>query len=96
MVEWHQASTSINIDRICLFGYLWHYEGGALSRRSFCLFWRETKQTPELEISMQLEVCKGTPEKEMERGTQRRELAKGDAGGGAVDNRQQKRLADMR
>ena len=30
---------------------LWHYEGGAPSRRSFCLFWRETKQRPGLEIS---------------------------------------------
>ena len=27
-----------------------HYEGGGPSRRSFCLFWRETKQRPELEI----------------------------------------------
>ena len=27
----------------------WHYEGGAPSRRSFCLFWHETKQMPELE-----------------------------------------------
>ena len=33
------------------FNVLWHYEGGTPSRRSFCLFWRETKQRPGLEIS---------------------------------------------
>ena len=26
---------------------LWHYVGGPLSRRSLCMFWRETKQRPE-------------------------------------------------
>ena len=30
---------------------LWHYVGGTPGRRSLCLFWRETKQMPELEIS---------------------------------------------
>ena len=49
----------------------WHYMGGPLSRRSFCLFWYDTKQRPELEISTRPEVDKGTPEKELEKGTQR-------------------------
>ena len=40
---------------------LWYYVGGSLSRRYLCLFWRETKQRPELEISTRLEVGKGTP-----------------------------------
>ena len=30
---------------------VWHYEVCVPSRRSLCLFWRETKQRPELEIS---------------------------------------------
>ena len=61
---------------------MWHYEGGAPSRRSFCLFWHETKQRPDLEISTRLEVGKGTlVREELEEGTQRRQLAKGDAEG---------------
>ena len=36
--------------------------GGPLSRRSLCLFWRETKLRPELEISTRREVGTGTPE----------------------------------
>ena len=35
---------------------VWHYVGGPLSRRSLCLFWRETKQRPELKISTWPEV----------------------------------------
>ena len=30
---------------------MWHYAGGTPGRQSLCLFWRETKQRPELEIS---------------------------------------------
>ena len=42
---------------------VWHYVGGPLSRRSLCLFWRETKQRPELETSTWPEVGKGTRER---------------------------------
>ena len=50
--------------------------------RSFCLFWRETKQRPELEISTRPEKDKGTPvREELENGSHRRQLAKGDAEG---------------
>ena len=40
---------------------LWHYVGGPLSKRFLCLFWRETKQRPEIEILTRPEVGKGTP-----------------------------------
>ena len=62
---------------------------GAPSRQSFCLFWRETKQRPELEISTRPEVGKGTlVREELEEGTHRRQLAKGDAEDGlSMDSR---------
>ena len=60
---------------------VWHYVGGPLSRRSLCLFWRETKQRPELEISTGPEVGKGTPvkswKKELSAGSWRRARQKG-------------------
>ena len=49
---------SISLFMIVIF---WHDVGGPLSRRSLCLFWRETKQMPELKISTRPEVGKGTP-----------------------------------
>ena len=59
---------------------MWHYEGGAPSRRSFCLFWRETKQRPELEIfEWDREMGKGRLSEALEKGTQRRQFTKGDA-----------------
>ena len=33
-----------NINGILFIERMWHYVGGPLSRRSLCLFWRETKQ----------------------------------------------------
>ena len=73
--------------------------GGPLNRRSLCLFWRETEQRPELKISTRLEVGKGTPKErqELDKGTQRRQLATVDGEGQlAVDTGQQKRPVDMR
>ena len=69
--------------------------GGALSRRSFCLFWRETKQRLELEIfdATGSGVGKAGPRvdrgqwarerqrRQLEKGTQRERLAKGDVEG---------------
>ena len=61
---------------------------GAPSRRSFCLFWRETKQRPEPAI---FDVTGS------EKGNEREELAKGAAEGqSGVDNGQQKRPVGMR
>ena len=73
----------------------WHYEGGAPSRRSFCLFWRETKQRPELEIfdatgsgqgNANQGVGKRNPEKAVGEGRRR----------GTVDTGQQKRPVGTR
>ena len=68
------------------FAILWHYEGSTPSRRPFCLFWCDTKQRPELEIfdATGSGVGKAGPREDrgqLEKGTQREQLAKGDAEG---------------
>ena len=73
---------------------LWHYEGGAPSKRSFFLFWRETKQRPEIEISTRPEVGKGTPERSWKK--ELREAVDEGRRRGAVDTGQQKRPFGMR
>ena len=62
----------------------------------FCLFWCETKQRPELEISTRLEVGKGMPvREELEKGTQRRFLAKSDGEGqSTTDSRREQSAWD--
>ena len=69
-----------------LIGRVWHYEVGTPSRRSFCLFWRETKQRPELEIfnatrsgqgNASQGVEKRNPEKAVGEGWRRRAVDKG-------------------
>ena len=59
---------------------LLHYVGGPPSRRSLCLFWRETKQRPVPAISTRPEVGRERP-RELDKRTERRQLAKGDASG---------------
>ena len=67
--------------RECIKLSLWHYAGCPTSRRFLCLFWRETRQrvwTRDLDATGSR---KRTPVRELEEGTQRRQLAKGDASG---------------
>ena len=55
--------------------------GGEPSRRSICLFWRETKQRPEFEIFDETGSGQGNARERIRKGTQREELAKGDVEG---------------
>ena len=57
---------------------VWHYVGGTLGS-SLCLFWRETKQRPELEISDKTRSGgeKTSWQRNPERGSWRRETQRG-------------------
>ena len=74
--------TSFNVKALLL----WYYVDGTRARRFLCLFWRENKQRPELEISdetgsgggkagsreARVGVRKGTQRRETQRGSRER------------------------
>ena len=62
---------------------IWVKEQTVTSRRSLCLFWREIKQRPEPAISTRPEVGRER-ERELDKGTERSQLPKGDARGVSV------------
>ena len=72
---------------------MWHYVGGTPGRRCLCLFWRETKQRPELEISDETgsggeRQFREKPERAVGKGIQRGSVGEG-RHREAVDNGQQ-------
>ena len=83
--------SSLHILIVCIRVSLWHYEGDAPSRRSFCLFWRETKQSLSSRFWRDRKWARES-EWELEEGTHRRQLAKGDAEGqSTTDSRETSR-----
>ena len=67
------CSLTVEIRKTQLHLQLWHYEGGAPSRRSLCLFWRESRQRVWTRNFGRDRIARGSWTKELRKGSWRRE-----------------------